>query len=139
MGKGLGDNYREGTGRGAEGPGGASPANMALLCWQQDSSVCCRRLKKKKKKERKGKKYILASLLRAALEVPWVVGDGGPAQIWHPVIIAHATEKVRNQPGAGGEVGWFRTAAPNNFAQPQQLSSGLHADALVAGRTAQEA
>lgn len=32
MGKGLGDNYREGTGRGAEGPGGASPANMGLLC-----------------------------------------------------------------------------------------------------------
>lgn len=69
------------------------------------------------------------------------MGGGGPAQIWHPVIIAHATEKVRNQPGAvGGEVGGFRTAAPNNFAQPQQLSSGLHADAaLVAGRTAQEA
>lgn len=28
MGKGLGDNYREGTGRGVVGPGGASPANM---------------------------------------------------------------------------------------------------------------
>lgn len=32
MGKGLGDNYREGTGRGAVGPGGANPANMPLLC-----------------------------------------------------------------------------------------------------------
>lgn len=32
MGKGLGDNYREGTGWGAMGPGGASPANMLPLC-----------------------------------------------------------------------------------------------------------
>lgn len=32
MGKGLRDNYREGTGRGAVGPGGASPANMHPLC-----------------------------------------------------------------------------------------------------------
>lgn len=32
MGKGLGDNYREGTGRGAVGPGGASTANMPPLC-----------------------------------------------------------------------------------------------------------
>lgn len=32
MGKGLGDNYREGTGRGAAGPGGARPANMPPLC-----------------------------------------------------------------------------------------------------------
>lgn len=31
MGKGLGDNYREGTGRGAVGPGGANPANMPPL------------------------------------------------------------------------------------------------------------
>lgn len=32
MGKGQGDNYREGTGRGAAGPGGSSPANMLPLC-----------------------------------------------------------------------------------------------------------
>lgn len=32
MGKGLGDNYREGTGRGVVGPGGANPANMPPLC-----------------------------------------------------------------------------------------------------------
>lgn len=31
MGKGLGDNYREGTGRVAVGPGGANPANMPPL------------------------------------------------------------------------------------------------------------
>lgn len=30
MGKGLGDNYREGTGRGTARPGGANSANMPL-------------------------------------------------------------------------------------------------------------
>lgn len=53
MGKGLGDNYREGTGRGAVGPGGASPANMPPLCWQQDSNVCHRRLKKGREQKKK--------------------------------------------------------------------------------------
>lgn len=32
MGRGLGDNYREGTGRGMAGRGGAGPANMLPLC-----------------------------------------------------------------------------------------------------------
>lgn len=32
MGKGLRDNYREGTGWEEYGPGGASPANILLIC-----------------------------------------------------------------------------------------------------------
>lgn len=32
MGKRLRDNYREGTGRGVVGPGGAHPANILPLC-----------------------------------------------------------------------------------------------------------
>lgn len=59
---------------------------------------------KKRKKEKK-RKNVLVSLLRAALGVPRMVGDGGPEQIRSLVAVGRAIERARNLAGAGKGAG----------------------------------
>lgn len=90
MGKGLGDNYREGTGRGAAGPGGPALLICSRYADSRIPTVCRLRLKKKRGK----KKTILGTLLRAVMGVSQMLGDSGRLQIYSLVIADDAIQRA---------------------------------------------